>query len=70
MLRLAQLQAPPRNLCPGRAGIALVVAGVYFPVRAREGLRKATAQLLEQLGDFAFFTLGEFCQARAPGTHA
>ena len=40
------------------------MAGVFFPVRAREALRKATAQLLEQLGDFAFYTLGEFCQAR------
>ena len=40
------------------------MAGVFFPVRAREALRKATAQLLEQLGDFAFDTLGEFCQAR------
>jgi len=61
---------PARDPCPGGTGIALIVAGVIFPVRVREALRKATAQLLEQLGDFAFFTLGEFCQARAPGTHA
>lgn len=50
--------------CPGNAGIALVVAGTCAPVRAREALRASTARLLEQLGDFAFYTLGEFCQAR------
>ena len=50
--------------CPRNAGIALVVAGTCAPVRAREALRASTARLLEQLGDFAFYTLGEFCQAR------
>ena len=49
---------------PPNAGIALVVAGTCAPVRAREALRASTARLLEQLGNFAFYTLGEFCQAR------
>lgn len=51
------------NACIG-VGIALLVAGTCAPVRAREALRRSTAQLLEQLGDYAFFVLGEFCQAR------
>ncbi|KAK9838506.1 hypothetical protein WJX81_003780 [Elliptochloris bilobata] len=59
------------NACIG-VGIALVVAGTCAPVRAREALRRCTARLLEQLGDFAFFMLGEFCQepdaeGRIPG---
>ena len=52
------------NACIG-VGIALLVAGTCAPVRAREALRRSTAQLLEQLGDYAFFVLGEFCQARS-----
>lgn len=46
--------------------LSVLVAMLVFPVRARTRLRKRTAQLLERMGNLAFYLMGEFCEVQSP----
>ena len=49
--------------------LTVLVAVVLFPIRARTKLRQRTAEVLERMGNLAFYLMGEFCEVSPSCQH-